>query len=94
MSLNCKSTFVPIFCKLSIMILMTCFSHHYQQTPVPSMGINMSAASSVVYTVASSSNPYFSSPKMEEPKRRFTEEKDDKIPENLLGYQVSIVWNS
>ena len=23
-------------------------------------------------------------------KRRFTEEKDDKLPENLLGYQVHV----
>ena len=23
-------------------------------------------------------------------KRRFTEEKDDKLPENLLGYQVRV----
>ncbi|GFR90474.1 UPF0469 protein KIAA0907 [Elysia marginata] len=57
--------------------------------PPPAPQHPYSAATSVVYTVASSTAmPFYSSPKLEEiPKRRFTEDKDDNIAENLLGYQ-------
>ncbi|XP_059143644.1 atrophin-1-like isoform X2 [Physella acuta] len=63
-----------------------------QQTPInvpPGHSISMSAPTSLVYTMASSGPTYYTTPRLEEeePKRRFTEEKDDKIPENLLGYQ-------
>lgn len=46
--------------------------------------------SSVIYSVAASSSMVTNTPTkdVEPMRRRFTEEKDDKIPENLLGYQV------
>ncbi|XP_025077180.1 extensin-like isoform X3 [Pomacea canaliculata] len=45
--------------------------------------------SSVIYSVAASSSLVTNTPTkdVEPMRRRFTEEKDDKIPENLLGYQ-------
>ncbi|KAH9489939.1 KH y domain-containing protein 4 [Bulinus truncatus] len=57
--------------------------------PQPGQQISISAPTSLVYTMASTNPPpYYTSPKLEEePKRRFTEEKDEKIPDNLLGYQ-------
>ena len=50
----------------------------------------MSAPTSMMYTVASSTAGLYHSARREPElvKRRFTEEKDDKIPDNLLGYQV------
>uniref|UniRef100_A0A2C9LCK7 KH homology domain-containing protein 4 n=1 Tax=Biomphalaria glabrata TaxID=6526 RepID=A0A2C9LCK7_BIOGL len=58
-------------------------------TQQPAQQISFSAPTSLVYTMASTNPPpYYTSPKLEEePKRRFTEEKEEKIPENLLGYQ-------
>ncbi|KAK7496066.1 hypothetical protein BaRGS_00012767 [Batillaria attramentaria] len=74
------------------------YSHLYQQeavssgpaySPVPSTLVFSSSPSNVIYSVATSSAPVTYNPtKDTEPvRRRFTEEKDDKIPENLLGYQ-------
>uniref|UniRef100_A0A0B7BNV8 Uncharacterized protein n=2 Tax=Arion vulgaris TaxID=1028688 RepID=A0A0B7BNV8_9EUPU len=62
-------------------------SGHHILAPQPGPSISLSAPTSLVYTMTSS-GPYYTTPKIDdEPKRRFTEEKDDKIPENLLGYQ-------
>ncbi|XP_012946847.1 proline-rich protein 36, partial [Aplysia californica] len=63
--------------------------HGILQAPPPQPVPSMSAPTSVMYTVASSNaSLYYTTPKEADMvKRRFTEEKDDKIPENLLGYQ-------
>lgn len=56
-----------------------------QVTTVPLLRV-----SSPVTVTSSTPTPYnYGGPLKEENKRRFTEEKpDDKVPENLLGYEV------
>ncbi len=54
----------------------------------------MNATASSASTSVSSSNSLTSQggERRELAKRRFTEEKDDKLPENLLGYQVGLYF--
>ena len=51
--------------------------------------VNATASSASTSVADSSSITLRDGERREGVKRRFTEEKDDKLPENLLGYQVS-----
>ena len=59
----------------------------------PGLAVISSAPSPHIYSLATSGSMVSNTPgptKDAEPaRRRFTEEKDDKIPESLLGYQVT-----
>lgn len=59
--------------------------------PVSGSVYYTSALSTSTNTVATSGYMYPPPPR-EEPKRRFTEEKqEEKVPENLLGYEVTVL---
>ena len=59
-----------------------------------SMPIGSAPPATHIYSVAASTTTVAHTPisealpTLEPPKRRFTEEKEDKIPDSLLGYQV------
>lgn len=58
---------------------------------IPTTLVFSSAPSSHIYSLATSSSMVTNTPTTDsEPaRRRFTEEKEDKMPDSLLGYQVS-----
>ena len=54
--------------------------------------LSMVTSSPVYVTTTTPSNYTYPAPPKEEPKRRFTEEKqEDKVPDNLLGYEVDSI---
>lgn len=58
-------------------------------SPLPQTSAVVSSSGTSPVTTTVSSYVYKTGPS-EEPRRRFTEEKqEDKVPENLLGYEVS-----
>ncbi|XP_052279644.1 KH homology domain-containing protein 4-like isoform X5 [Dreissena polymorpha] len=62
-------------------------SGEYTFSMTPPQSVAMVTSSSVPMVTSAPSNYVYKPGPIEEPRRRFTEERDDKLPEGLLGYE-------